>query len=81
MKVDERLSRHLSPRQLDVIGELMRGSSNKAIAHALGLKESTIKVHLRNIMKKFKVTNRVQIVLRMGINQQPPALPRDTGCW
>ena len=77
-------SNGLSPRQLDVIGELLRGGSNKAIAYALGVKESTVKVHLRNIMKKFKVTNRVQIVLRMSVKDRPaeiPARPRDVGCW
>lgn len=84
MKIDEGLSRRLSPRQLDVIGELMRGSSNKAIAHALGIGEATVKVHLRSIMTKLKVTNRVQIVLRMSVNNKPaspPSAPRDAGCW
>jgi DNA-binding NarL/FixJ family response regulator len=74
----------LSPRQLDVIGELMRGSSNKMIAYALGIGEATVKVHLRNIMKKLGATNRVQVVLRMSVKDKltsPPALPRDVGCW
>ena len=74
----------LTPRQQAVIGELMHGSSNKNIAHALGMSEATVKVHLRNVMKKFGVTNRVQIVLRMSVKDKPaspPTLPRDVGCW
>lgn len=74
----------LTPRQLDVINELMRGSSNKAISYALGIAESTVKVHIRHVMKKFGATNRVQIVLRMSVKDKPaspPALPRDVGCW
>jgi DNA-binding NarL/FixJ family response regulator len=82
MKINNVLSHSLSPRQQDVIGELMRGSSNKAIAFSLGMKESTVKVHLRNIMKKFGVTNRVQIVLRMGaMGTGHLSPPRDVGCW
>lgn len=77
--------RNLTPRQLDVVGELMRGSSNKTISHALGMKEATVKVHLRNVMKKLGCTNRVQVVLRMGLTAlaapKPEGRRRDVGCW
>ena len=36
---------------------------NKNIAHALDLSEATVKVHVRNIMKKLRATNRTQVVL------------------
>jgi DNA-binding NarL/FixJ family response regulator len=79
------VARNLTPRQLDVVGELMRGGSNKTIAHALGIGEATVKVHLRNIMKKFGCTNRVQVVLRMGLvalaAPKPEGRRRDVGCW
>ena len=75
----------LTPRQLDVAGELMRGGSNKQIAYALGIGEATVKVHLRNIMKKLGATNRVQVVLRMNLAglaaPKPEGRRRDTGCW
>jgi DNA-binding NarL/FixJ family response regulator len=49
-------------REAAVLERLLRGQPNKIIAHALGVSESTVKVHLRSIMSKLKVTNRTQIV-------------------
>ncbi len=41
-----------------MIGLLREGKPNKMIATALELQESTVKVHVRNIMQKLHVTNR-----------------------
>ena len=35
--------------------------ANKLIAYELNMCESTVKVHIRNIMKKLKATNRTQV--------------------
>ena len=43
---------------------LWNGSSNKVIAYELHMSESTVKVHIRHIMKKLNVNNRTQVVLR-----------------
>ena len=43
---------------------LWNGSSNKVIAYQLRMSESTVKVHIRHIMKKLNVNNRTQVVLR-----------------
>lgn len=51
----------ISPRQLSIIAALSRGKSNAAIADELNLRESTVKVHIRNIMKKLKVKSRTAI--------------------
>jgi DNA-binding NarL/FixJ family response regulator len=40
---------------------LQQGKPNKIIAYELNLCESTVKVHIRNIMKKLKATNRAEI--------------------
>src|SRR5262249_21210966 len=53
----------LSPRQLDVLRLLHEGKQNKNIAFELGMRESTVKVHVRNLMKKCKVRNRTQLAL------------------
>jgi DNA-binding NarL/FixJ family response regulator len=53
-----------SPRQSQVIRMLGNGSSNKMIAYELCMAESTVKVHLRQIMKKLNVTNRTLVVLK-----------------
>lgn len=53
----------LSRRELDVLHLLHTGKSNKAIAAALDMQEGTVKVHLRNLMRKFGAHNRVEVVL------------------
>ena len=53
----------LTPRQRDVLELLRQGKANKAIAFDLGVEESTVKVHVRQIMKKLNVTNRTHAAL------------------
>ena len=50
-----------SPRQLSVLEGLRQGKANKTIAHELTMRESTVKVHIRNIMRKLNATNRTQV--------------------
>ena len=52
-----------SPRERDILACLARGESNKEIARALDLAESTVKIHVQNILKKLGVTSRVQVAL------------------
>jgi two-component system, NarL family, response regulator LiaR len=62
----------LSDREMEVLKLLVEGHSNRAIAEALFLSESTIKAHLRGIMTKFEVNDRVQVAvvaLRSGLVQ------------
>lgn len=53
-------------RQEQVIQALRRGKSNKIIAYELNLRESTVKVHIRNIMKKLKATNRTEVAYKLN---------------
>lgn len=48
-------------RQTAVIQALRRGKANKMIAYELNMCESTVKVHVRNIMRKLKAKNRTQV--------------------
>jgi DNA-binding NarL/FixJ family response regulator len=48
-------------RQSQILDCLRRGMANKLIAYELSMCESTVKVHVRNIMKKLKATNRTQV--------------------
>jgi DNA-binding NarL/FixJ family response regulator len=50
----------LTPRQRDVLTCLMDGSPNKEIARELGLLESTVKAHVKAILKKLGAANRTQ---------------------
>ena len=52
-----------SRRQQQVLGLLQRGKQNKIIAHELDMCESTVKVHIRHIMRKLNARNRTQVVL------------------
>jgi DNA-binding NarL/FixJ family response regulator len=53
----------LTPRQLEVLGRLREGKPNKLIARDLNMTEATVKVHVRQILRKFGVANRTQAVL------------------
>jgi len=48
-------------RQSQILDCLRRGMANKLIAYELNMCESTVKVHIRNIMKKLNATNRTQV--------------------
>jgi DNA-binding NarL/FixJ family response regulator len=50
----------LTPRELSVIDLLREGKPNKLIAAQLEMQESTVKVHVRNILKKLNAVNRTQ---------------------
>ncbi len=53
----------LSPREAEIVRFLAKGASNKEIANALSVAESTIKIHVQNIFKKLNVTSRVQVAV------------------
>lgn len=53
-------------RQAEVVQALRRGKANKIIAYELHLRESTVKVHIRNIMKKLKATNRTEVAFKIN---------------
>lgn len=50
----------LSPREREIMGWLARGASNKEMARTLELAESTVKIHVQNILKKLNLSSRVQ---------------------
>jgi DNA-binding NarL/FixJ family response regulator len=54
---------NLTDRQKSVLERLGRGDSNKAIARLLGIREGTVKVHVRQIMRKLGVVNRTQVAI------------------
>jgi two-component system nitrate/nitrite response regulator NarP len=49
----------LTERELDVLHELAFGLTNKQIASALNISEQTVKVHIRNLLRKLNVRSRV----------------------
>ncbi len=55
------LHRIFTTRQAAVVDALRKGMANKLIAYELNMQESTVKVHVRNIMKKLKARNRTEV--------------------
>jgi two-component system, NarL family, nitrate/nitrite response regulator NarL len=53
----------LTPREKEILGCLARGESNKIIARTLDLAESTVKIHVQNILKKLHLSSRVQAAI------------------
>jgi DNA-binding NarL/FixJ family response regulator len=61
----------LSERQLAILAGLCRGEPNKVIGRTLNLPESTVKVHVREIMRKLSASNRTQVALIIA-RMSPP---------
>lgn len=51
----------LTPREKELLREVAKGLTNKEVAHSLGLSEHTVKNHLKNILQKLHLDNRVQL--------------------
>ncbi len=61
---------NLSQRELEVLKLIVEGKSNPQIAEVLYLSPNTVKTHVRGIMNKLSVDDRVQaavVALRSGI--------------
>jgi DNA-binding NarL/FixJ family response regulator len=50
----------LTPREIEVLEQVVQGASNREIAVALSISENTVKIHLRNILEKLHLSNRIQ---------------------
>lgn len=50
----------LTPREKEILKWIVRGVSNKVIARNLNVTESTVKVHVQNILRKLNLASRVQ---------------------
>ncbi len=60
----------LTQRQNDIIDALRFGHSNKIIARQLNIAEATVKIHIRQIMRKLGVQNRTQVALAVLSNEE-----------
>ena len=54
----------LTDREISVVRAIQEGKSNKVIAYKLCICEGTVKVHLRNIMRKMKAKNRTEVAIK-----------------
>ena len=53
----------LTPREMEISGVLSKGGSNKVIARELSISEATVKVHVKNILKKLQLRSRTEIAV------------------
>jgi len=60
-----------SNRQMAILAGICRGEPNKIIGRTLNLPESTVKVHVREIMRKLAVSNRTQVAIAFSRLSQP----------
>jgi len=70
----------LTERELEVLRHLSTGASNREIAHALYISENTVRNHVRNILEKLHLSNRVQAAVyavRGGFTMDIPEGTRD----
>jgi DNA-binding NarL/FixJ family response regulator len=58
------LPRPLTPRELEVLGYLAKGKTNRQIGQELHLSLSTVKRHLERIISKLEVSDRTQAAVR-----------------
>ena len=54
----------LTRREWEVLGHVTDGSTNRAIAERLAVSEDTVKTHMRNVLRKLRVTTRSAAVAR-----------------
>ena len=61
VKLAERLgTEELTPREFDVLEQIVHGKSNKEIATELEITEATVKTHINSLLGKLGVTDRTQ---------------------
>jgi len=58
-----RMPPHLSSREAAILDGIVQGAPNKVIAHQLNITEATVKVHVKAILRKIRVTNRTQAAI------------------
>ena len=75
----------LTSREKEVLEQVVYGATNREIASSLSITENTVKNHLKNILEKLHLQNRVQAAayaVKQGIVARPaPVNPRSRRVW
>jgi len=70
-KPEPDLIHSLSPRERQILDHVALGSSNKEIARALGIAETTVKIHVQHILRKLHLSSRVQAAVYLAERSGP----------
>lgn len=62
-KIDDQAINTLTPRERDVLDLLVRGLSNREIAEELYVEESTVRTHVKRVLMKLDLPDRVHVVI------------------
>lgn len=66
-------------RERELIVLIARGMQNKNIAQELNISENTVRAHIGNIMRKYKLHNRTQIAMTFAVQGSLPSLHNGAG--
>ena len=66
-----------TPRERELMMLIARGLQNKNIAYELKISENTVRAHIGNIMRKYRLQNRTQIAIIYALKTVPLSLRRD----
>lgn len=61
----EEIEVELTAREAELLKLILEGKSNKQITEELCISESTVKTHVRNILGKYEVNNRTQLISKI----------------
>jgi two-component system, NarL family, nitrate/nitrite response regulator NarL len=61
----------LTEREREIVGHIAAGLSNKQIARVLGISDGTVKVHIKNLLRKLGAHSRLEAAL-WAVEQRPP---------
>ena len=57
-------SGEITGREMDVLREITTGASNAIVAERLGISEGTVKVHIRNLLRKTGYVSRTELAIK-----------------
>jgi two-component system nitrate/nitrite response regulator NarL len=67
---EPRVLKHLTHREREILQYVGSGKSNKMIAEMLSIAEGTVKVHVKNLLKKLGMRSRIEAAIWMMENKQ-----------
>ena len=71
----------ITDRELAVVRAIHQGKPNKIIAYELNMCESTVKVHVRHIMKKLRAKNRTDVAIKSTALLACSRCTTQSECW